>query len=81
MELLLERHPEFRGRFSFAQLAAPEPDQDRPLPGTERHSGSAGRPHQRAVRAGTDIGPSSCSAPTTSRPKCFVTIAPPTFAT
>ena len=50
VERLLERFPEFRGRFTFVQLAAPsrtEIDRYREL---ERPRGAARRAHQRALR-------------------------------
>ena len=42
VELLLERYPEFRGRFSFAPTRGTEPDQDRPIPGTQRNGRAPG---------------------------------------
>ena len=52
VELLLERHPEFRGRFSFAQLAAPSRTKIERYRESQRDRGAAGRPHQSAVRQG-----------------------------
>ena len=40
---LLERHPEFRGRFTFVQLAAPSRTEDPALPRAQRARRGAGR--------------------------------------
>ncbi len=77
---LLTRYPEFRGRFTFVQLAAPSRTK---IPST----GSSTSASRLSRRASTPSGrpgptdPSCCCARTTSRRRCFATTAPRSSAT
>ena len=81
VERLLERFPELRGRFTFVQLAAPEPHRDRALPPAQRERRGAGRADQRALRTGR-LPPDrpAARAPRAARPSSATT-ARPTSAT
>ena len=81
VERLLERFPEFRGRFTFVQLAAPEPDRHRALPAAERERRASSPRASTSASARATTARSSCCAPTTSRRPCSATTAPPTSAT
>ena len=81
VELLLERYPQFRGRFSFAQLAAPSRTKIERYRQLNETVEQPGRTHQSALREQRTRSPSSCSAPTTSRRRSFASIAPRIFAT
>jgi len=74
VEHLLERYPEYRGRFSFAQLAAPSRTKiERYRDLNETVEQVAQRINERFGRPGS--GPLSCCAPTTSRRKSFASSA------
>ena len=81
VERLLERYPEFRGRFTFVQLAAPS----RTKIDRYRSSTSASRrsPQRINERFGDRRLPADrpAAARTTSRRRCSGTTAPPTSAT
>ena len=71
VELLLERHPEFRGRFSFAQLAAPSRTKIERYQELNDAVETACRPDQRAIREDRTISRSFCCAPHHEPPAVF----------
>ena len=81
VERLLERFPHFRGRFTFAQLAAPSRTLIPQYRELNERVERARRSHQRPLRLGRVATDRDAAARTTSRRRCSGTCAPRTSAT